>query len=143
MAEILYKVLNADGSVFHGGSGVWFLPNSRPGKWMPVLDADKLVACEYGYHLCRHDDLVAWLGPAIFVAEYRGKRIDNPDKIIVQQARLISKLETWNDRTARLFACDCADRALELVEEPDPRSIECVRVARIYAMDKATREQLA
>ena len=141
--ETLYKILNADGSVHHGGNGKWFLPNGRPGKWMPALDADKLKACKYGYHLCRHDDLVRWLGPTIFVAEYKGKRINDTDKIVVIQARLVRKLETWNDRTARLFACDCADRALALIKKPDTRSIESVRVARLYAIGEATKEQLA
>jgi len=141
--ETLYKVLHSDGSAYHGGKGKWFLPKGRPGKWMPTLNPDKLKACQYGYHLCRHDDLVRWLGPVIFTAECRGERIDDTDKIVVQQARLIRKLETWNDRTARLFACDCADRALALIDKPDPRSIESVRVARLYAIGEATKEQLA
>ena len=140
--EILYKVLNADGSAYHGGNGTWFLPNGRPGKWMPALESDKLKACQYGYHLCRHDDLIQWLGPVIFTVEHKGKRIDDTDKIVVAQARLISKLKTWNDRIARLFACDCADRALALIKKPDPRSIESVRIARLYAIGEATKEQL-
>ena len=141
--EIIYKVLNSDGSPHHGGTGKWFLPNGRPGKWMPEHDPKKLKACEYGYHLCRRDDLIQWLGPVIFVAEYKGRRIDDTDKIVVQQARLLSKLETWDDRTARLFACDCAERALSLIQKPDPRSIESVRVARLYAIGEAKKEQLA
>ena len=74
--------------------------------------------------------------------EHKGKRIDDTDKIVVAQARLISKLKTWNDRIARLFACDCADRALALIKKPDPRSIESVRIARLYAIGEATKEQL-
>src|SRR3990167_1810699 len=141
--QTLYKVLHSDGSAYHGGNGKWFLPKGGPGKWMPTLNPGKLEACQYGYHLCRRDDLIHWLGPVIFTAEYRGKRIDDTDKIVVQQARLIRKLETWNDRTARLFACDCADRALALIDKPDPRSIESVRVARLYSIGEATKEQLA
>src|SRR3990167_7897769 len=141
--QTLYKVLHSDGLAYRGGNGKWFLPKGRPGRWMPTLNPDKLKACEYGYHLCRRDDLILWLGPVIFTAEYRGKRIDDTDKIVVQQARLLSKFETWNDRTARLFACDCADRALVLIDKPDPRCIEAVRVARLYAIGEATQEQLA
>src|SRR3990167_2902362 len=141
--QTLYKVLNEEGLVYQGGNGKWFLPKGGPGKWMHTLNPDKLEACQYGYHLCRRDDLIRWLGPVIFTAEYRGKRIDDTDKIVVQQARLIRKLETWNDRTARLFACDCADRALALIDKPDPRSIESVRVARLYSIGEATKEQLA
>ena len=46
-------------------------------------------------------------------------------------------------RTQRIFACDCADRALARIASPDPRSIEAVRVARLYADGKATNAELA
>ena len=46
-------------------------------------------------------------------------------------------------RTQRLFACDCAERALSRIASPDPRSIEAVRVARLYADSKATAVELA
>jgi len=42
----------------------------------------------------------------------------------------------------RLFACDVADEALKLIDNPDPRSIEAIRVSRLYAAGKATLEQL-
>jgi hypothetical protein len=46
----------------------------------------------------------------------------------------------------RTFACDCADRAInrarEAGHEIDPRILEAVRVARLYADGKATNEEL-
>jgi len=42
----------------------------------------------------------------------------------------------------RLFACDVADEALKLIDNPDPRSIEAIRVSRLYAVGEATLEQL-
>ena len=101
------------------------------------------IPCENGYHLCREKDLIHWLGPLIWEAETKGDRVDYNDKIVVRQARLIRKLDTWNDRTARLFACDCAEKALELINKPDRRSIEAVRVARLYAIGEATDDELA
>jgi hypothetical protein len=47
-----------------------------------------------------------------------------------------------DDRQRLLFACDCADQALRLVATPDPRSVEAVAVARLYAVGEATFEQL-
>jgi ATP-dependent Clp protease ATP-binding subunit ClpA len=47
------------------------------------------------------------------------------------------------DRQLREFACDCADRALARVDEPDPRSIEAVAVARRFAAGDATPDKLA
>jgi hypothetical protein len=45
-------------------------------------------------------------------------------------------------RDLRIFACDCADRALSRVKYPDPRSVGAVRVARLYADGKATGDEL-
>jgi hypothetical protein len=46
-------------------------------------------------------------------------------------------------RQRRLFACECAERALTLIDNPDPRSVEAIRVARAYAVGEATDQQLA
>ena len=55
--------------------------------------------------------------------------------------------ELIEERIMRLFACDVAERALKRERktgrEPDPRSWEAVRVSRLYAAGKATREELA
>jgi hypothetical protein len=47
-----------------------------------------------------------------------------------------------NDRSRRLFACDCADDALARVAEPDPRSVVAVAVARRFATGLATAAEL-
>jgi len=47
------------------------------------------------------------------------------------------------DREARLFSCDCAERALANIAEPDPRSVAAVEVARRYADGKAGKAELA
>jgi hypothetical protein len=142
MTETLYKVLGEHGESVNSGTAKWSLPHDGiPGDWMPKVKGT-LVPCRNGYHLCREQDLIKWLGPTIYEAEYRGARKDDTDKIVVRQARLIRKVETWNDRTARLFACDCAGWALTLLDHPDARSIEAVRVARLFAVGEATKEQL-
>ena len=134
-----YKVLREDGSPFHGGTGKWNLPDGNtPGKWMPHID--KLVPCSSGYHLCREQDLVEWLGPAIFEAEYRGEIVDCDNKIVVSEARLIRRLDAWNERTARLFACDCAERVAHLND--DPRVQNTIDVARRYANGEASDKEL-
>lgn len=146
MTERLFKVLNEDGSCHHGGIGKWSLPTKSddgswaPGDWMPTIKGE-LVPCENGYHLCRESDLVHWLGPAIFEAEYRGERVDDDDKIVVREARLLCKLKAWNERTQRLFACDCAERVVHLVD--DGRAQNAIDVARRYANGQATDTELA
>ena len=149
--NVLYKVLNPDGTPFHGGSGQWSLPTKgdsgawTPGEWMPTI-AGELIPCSNGYHLCQEADLLRWLGPAIFEAEYRGDCVNADNKITVREARLLRKIESWNERTARLFACDCAERVLHLYEArypDDDRPREAIRVARAFANGAATEDELA
>src|SRR3990167_6275500 len=145
---MLYKVLAEDGTPFHGGSGRWALPaDGKPGAWMPRL-AGRLVACRYGYHLCERDNLIYWLGPTIWEAETRSRKLlRDGTKSVVSTARLLRRLETWNPRTQRLFAADCAERALERERaagrEPHPDSWRSIAVARRYANSKATPQELA
>lgn len=46
-------------------------------------------------------------------AEARGKIIDCADKVVCQQARITRRLP-WDEKTARLFACDCAQSVAHL-----------------------------
>ncbi len=148
--ERLYKVLNDDGSCYHGGRGHWKLPTADgPGDWMPKLRG-ALEPCRRGYHLCREADLVNWLGPVIWIAEYEGDRVDVDSavggKVVVRRARILSRVSNWDAQIARLFACDCAERALnrerEHGREPDARSWESIAVARRFARGGATQTEL-
>lgn len=151
--EKLYKVLGENGKPHNGGSGTWSLPAKNddgtwtPGEWMPAIEGE-LISCENGYHLCREGDLIHWLGPRIYDAEYRGDRIDSYDKVVVREARLLREYETWNEKTARLFACWCVRNTpladgrtvWDLLE--DERSKKAVEVAEKYAQGEATDEEL-
>ena len=147
-----YKALAKDGEPCNGGSGKYHLPTKRkdgswkPGKWMPAIKGE-LIPCESGYHLCRPNDLVEWLGQEIYEAEYNGKRIDENDKIVVRKVRLLRKIETWTDRAAREFACWCV-RSTPLENGKttwdlltDQRSKDAVIVSEKYARGEATEEE--
>jgi hypothetical protein len=146
-----YKVLSNDGRSCHGGSAAWSLPVQNndgswtPGEWMPRVKG-RLVLCENGYHLAREQDLIHWLGEAIYEAEPRGELIETDDKVLARDCRLLRQLVGWNDRTARLFACDCAERVLPLYERDypgDQRPRQAIAVARCYANGQATDNELA
>ena len=143
--QTLYKVLDEKGCAFHGGHGKWHLPSGkRPGKWMPEIK--DIVPCRRGYHVVTLAQLPEWLGPALYEVEVRGERIDQANKSVVSQARLIRRVVTWNERTARLFACDCAEHVLPIFEKQCPKDTmprEAIAVARRYADGKATAEELA
>jgi len=137
-----YKVLAKDGSAIHG-TGVWSLPqDGRPGAWMPEIE--QLEPCVSGYHLVRRDGLVEWLGPVISEAEpYPEARWVEKDAHVrvFSRARAVLLLDAWTERTARLFAADCAERVVHLTG-PDQRCVESIRVARAYARGEATAEEL-
>jgi hypothetical protein len=140
--QTLYKVLREDGSAYYGGAGNWHLPKGkRPGKWMAKIE--ELVMCQSGYHVCNQEQLIQWLGPAIYEVEVRGETIQTIDKSVHQQARLLRKLN-WNERTARLFACDCAQRAIDKyrTDKSDARFQQAIDTARKFAEGAATKAEL-
>jgi hypothetical protein len=131
-----YKVLAADGvSPQHGGSGKWFIPKGkRVGKWMPAIK--DIQPCTRGYHFVNIEQLPHWLGPTLYEIEVRGQVIHEADKSVAEQARLVRKVETWNDKTLRLFAADCAERVLGLYEKQypnDDRPCKAIQAARDFA----------
>jgi hypothetical protein len=118
------------------------------GRWTRHLDPDRLEACKYGYHLAEDDQLIDWLGPAIFEAEPCGDHtpVDGGNKWVSCRVRLTRRL-SWDVRVARLFAADCAEAALlgerASGREPDERSWAAVTAARRFADGEISREELA
>ena len=151
----LYKVLDSEGRSCNGGNAAWDLPTKNKdgswtaGAWMPKIEGD-LELCSNGYHLCREDDLPFWLGDTIYEAEYRGEIVEDDEKVVVKEARLIKKCENWNEKTARLFACLCirnthlGDGSERTVWDllTDERSKNAVKVSEKYAKGEATKEEL-
>ena len=99
----------------------------------------ELEACRRGYHLARDVQILDWLAPTIYIAEpcTEHEPIDAGNKWVTCRVTLIERLDGWNDRTARLFAADCAEGALlgerASGREPDERSWAAVVAARQFA----------
>lgn len=133
-----YKVLDNLQST-HGGQYQW-----TPDEWTPPI-AD-LVVCERGYHVCRREYLVYWLGPDIWACEVKPEgMIEEYTKVVVASVRLVvEKLDAWNGTSARLFAADCAEHVLPIYEKEykskAPR--QAIQAARDYAHGKITKEDL-
>jgi len=131
-----YKVLGPNGECIHGGTGSWPLPQgNEPGAWMPKIEGE-LKFCKRGYHVLRFEHLVRWLGPTIWRVEIAGEVLEDADKCLVRTTRLVSKIEQWNEKTARLFAADCAEHVLHFFEEKYPgasRPRAAIQAARDFA----------
>ena len=137
-----YKCLVANRMPAHGGAGQW----PPPGEWLTA--PGPLVLCEPGtLHLCRRQDVILWLSEELWEAEADGEVLVGEDKIGCLRARLVRRVDTWTERAARLFATDCAERALrrerEAGREPDARSWRAVAVARAFVRGEATDVELA
>jgi hypothetical protein len=140
-----YKVL-LDNHSCVGSKMDWtkYLPkDGQPGKWTPKLRGE-LELCAKGYHLIDEIHLIDWIvGNQLFEAEIEGKILQGDDKVCCRKMRLISQIEGWNDKTLRLFAVWCANEALKLLTNPDPRSVTACNVTEKYANGEATKEELA
>ena len=143
-ATVYYKFLDPGGRP-RWGTGIWHLPDGgRPGEWMPEITG--LVPGRRGYHVATPGQLVDWLGPELFEAECRGEHIAHGNVHVFGEARLVRRIDAWNDQTARLFGADCAERALPAFETccpGDPRPRRAIEVARAFANGQATEKDLA
>jgi len=117
----LYKTM--DGTTGAYGHGTWSLPVKNddgtwtPGEWMPPVTP---VLCESGYHVCRGlGEVLAHAAPELYEVEVSGEHVDGDDKAAWESARLVRRIETWNETTLRLFAVDCARRVAHLAEDEE------------------------
>jgi hypothetical protein len=146
----LYKILSADGNSCNGGNARWLLPKQNedgtwtPGEWMPGIEG-KLVRCTNGYHVVDQRHLLEWLNARIFEVEVDGEIINADDKHVCRKCRLVRELTAWNERTARLFMCDCAEHVLHVYEERcpnDDRPRKAIETARKFANGEATEKAM-
>jgi len=128
-----YKVLAKWQKSCHGGDHVW-----EVGKWYEV--SGELIPCQNGFHLCRQKDLLKWICEEIWEAQFEGEVIDSDNKLVVRKARITKKCAKWNETSARLFACDCAQDVIHLIPEPEVQ--RCIDVARKYASQEVPYEEL-
>ena len=127
--ETLYKWLNGREATHVSGF------RYRLRAWTPPIKG-KLVVCKNGYHLVTGTQLLDWIARDLFVAEADGETVDAGDKIVCRRVRIVEHLTGWNERTARLFAADCAERVLPIFEKKHPndhRPRRAIEAARAFA----------
>ena len=141
-----YKFLTADNKgEYSKFDYTEYLPDGdKPGKWLPEIET--LSICESGYHACKAEHLLEWINAQLFEVELAGEIVEAENKVVAQNMRILRKVETWNDKTARLFACWCARDVLPLFEDKypdDKRPRVAIETAEQYAEGNSTLEELA
>ena len=134
MTELAYKVLGDAQQSHHGGTGKW-----RKGQWRTAKG--ELVPCQNGIHYCTRDQLVHWLGPTIWRFEDGTPHdtLDAGTKMVTRKGRVVERVTTWNETTARLFAADCAEVALVYIPEQHREPfVDAINAARGYARGEAS-----
>jgi len=115
------------------------------GEWLPAIKGDA-VECEVGYHVFKRENPLNWIAPALYEVEVDGTVEDFSDKSATTgRIRLARHIENWNDRSALLFATDCAALVLHLFENKvpnDDRPRKAIEVARLFANGEATSDEL-
>ena len=145
-----WKFTQANGETY--GGFAWPLPHDgEPGEWVEVgkrakeaLTADDLCSGRV-LHATDAAHLLDWLNAEMYeieIDEIRGVIV--ADKIGFRRGRLVRRIEAWNERTARLFACDCAEDALQYADPKHRDTLAAtIAVARRYADGEATEKELA
>ena len=111
-----------------------------------IPDSESLRICQVGYHVLTSDQLLgSYMQAELYEVEWAGDILRDNEKCAVRQAKLIRKIETWNDWTVRIFAADCAERALPIFERQypdDKRPRACIQATRDFAEGKITAQKL-
>jgi hypothetical protein len=112
---IAYKFLRPDGtSVFTGFS--WPVQDGGPGPWIEA----EVDPCRSGIHACRPEHIPLWAGQTLYELELDGEIVEAGMKVIASRARLIRRVEAWEQAVRDQYTRMCADRAHELAREASP-----------------------
>jgi hypothetical protein len=104
-----YKFLRSDGTgVFTRFA--WPLPCEGPGDWIHT----RPEPCRSGIHACRRDDLPLWLGRVLYEVELDGEIVEESAKVVASRARLMRRIDAWDERLRDEYTRMCADRAHDL-----------------------------
>jgi hypothetical protein len=83
----------------------------EPGAWLE--SEGPLELCRRGVHALLPDVLATWIAEELWRVELDGGEALAPGIVVAPRGRLVSRVEEWNDETAREFARACAAHVRE------------------------------
>lgn len=109
-----YKVLRDGRSEFTGWQ--WPLPEAdRPGDW--VRAAGPIALCINGIHASTPEQLPHWLGTELWEIELAGDVLEDEAALVASEARLVRRVDAWDEPMRRRFAEMCLRQAGELAAD--------------------------
>ena len=112
------------------------------GKWYEMRGSGKPELCERGMHAGRTviDALKYAPGPILDRVEVQGDIAQDGHKFCGRRRRTLWRIDA--EAILHEFACRCAEDALALVANPDPRSLAAVKAKREWLRGNITDDQL-
>jgi hypothetical protein len=101
------------------------------GEWVEV-DGD-VGLCANGIHACRVEALPRWLDDELWRIEIDEIEDERDGVVIARRARLVERIDAWDEHASRELARSCAQRAREFAERV-PEPLVQARVAMISAI---------
>jgi len=113
------------------------------GEWLHVKGP--LEMCSNGIHVPAAGFEVKWIAEECYEIAVDGASKRDDDKHCYRSARLVRRLDLWNDRSQRLFAADCAEDVLHLVHLDERRvaASEAITASRLLAIDRISADAAA
>ena len=136
MSEKLYwHFLPDDGKLANGDSR-----QVKVGEMLRIEGEPAL--CEHGFNASERIIDALQYAPGALLCRVRlgGKVIEEEDKVVAQERTVEWMIDVT--RVLHEFAIWCAKQALKLVGEPDPRSLEALKVKRLWLDGEATDDEL-
>ena len=131
-----FKFLRDDMRSGEGTEPPWEIGKKRTVK-------GKIILCERGYHSSPtwYDALNYAQGNVATLVEVSKPVQKDSTKSV---SRSCTVIEAQNiEHELRNWACDCAERALKKAKVTDEQSWNAIKVARLFNVGKATKEELA
>ena len=121
-----YKFLAA-GAIGAFSGFKWPEPRGdAPAAWVEA--EGPLALCARGAHLCRPSDLAHWLHDELWETEAGGEQVEGLDCLLAQRARLVRRIDGWQQGGAARFTEACMQHAAELVQAADANLRDAARV---------------
>jgi hypothetical protein len=112
MTATTYKFL-ARGAKGPFSGFAWPCPREgAAGAW--VQTEGSLLLCRNGVHVCRAQDLAHWLHDELWETERDGDELPGLDCVVVRRARLVRRIEAWDEDGGARFGEACIAHAAAL-----------------------------